>query len=58
MGSDSTLVAPVEVGDGAFIGASSCITQNVPADALAVSRTRQIVKEGWAAARRARQQKP
>ncbi len=58
VGSDSTLVAPVEVGDGAFIGASSCITQNVPADALAVSRTRQIVKEGWAAARRARQQKP
>jgi bifunctional UDP-N-acetylglucosamine pyrophosphorylase/glucosamine-1-phosphate N-acetyltransferase len=58
VGSDSTLVAPVEVGDGAYIGAGSCITKNVPADALAVGRARQVVKEGWAAARRARQQKP
>jgi bifunctional UDP-N-acetylglucosamine pyrophosphorylase/glucosamine-1-phosphate N-acetyltransferase len=53
VGSDSTLVAPVVVGDGAFIGAGSCITKEVPADALAVARSRQIVKEGWAAARRA-----
>jgi bifunctional UDP-N-acetylglucosamine pyrophosphorylase/glucosamine-1-phosphate N-acetyltransferase len=58
VGSDSTLVAPVEVGDGAYIGAGSCITKNVPAGALAVGRARQVVKEGWAAARRARQQKP
>jgi bifunctional UDP-N-acetylglucosamine pyrophosphorylase/glucosamine-1-phosphate N-acetyltransferase len=52
IGSDSTLVAPVEVGDGAYIGAGSCITKDVPAGALAVGRAHQIVKEGWAAARR------
>jgi bifunctional UDP-N-acetylglucosamine pyrophosphorylase/glucosamine-1-phosphate N-acetyltransferase len=57
VGSDSTLVAPVTVGDGAYIGAGSCITRDVPADALAVSRARQFVKEGWAAARRALRQK-
>ena len=57
IGSDSTLVAPVEVGDGAYVGAGSCITKDVPADSLAVSRARQIVKEGWAAARRALRQK-
>ena len=59
VGSDSTLVAPVTVGDGAYIGAGSCITKDVPADALAVSRTKQTNIEGWAAARRAkRQSKP
>jgi bifunctional UDP-N-acetylglucosamine pyrophosphorylase/glucosamine-1-phosphate N-acetyltransferase len=57
IGSDSTLVAPVEVGDGAYVGAGSCITKNVPAGSLAVSRSRQIVKEGWAASRRAARQK-
>ena len=55
IGSDSTLVAPVTVEDGAYIGAASCITKDVPADALAVGRARQITKEGWAAARRALQ---
>jgi bifunctional UDP-N-acetylglucosamine pyrophosphorylase/glucosamine-1-phosphate N-acetyltransferase len=54
VGSDSTLVAPVEIGEGAYIGAGSCITKDVPAGALAVSRSRQITKEGWAAARRAK----
>ena len=54
VGSDSALVAPVTVGDGAYIGASSCITRDVPADALAVGRARQVTKEGWAAARRAK----
>ena len=54
VGSDTTLVAPISVGDGAFIGAGSCITKDVPADALAVARGRQITIEGWAAARRAR----
>ena len=53
VGSDSTLVAPVSVGDGAYIGAGSCITKDVPADALAVGRSHQIVKEKWAAERRA-----
>ena len=57
IGSDSTLVAPVSIGDGAYVGAGSCITKNVPADSLAVSRARLIVKAGWAAARRVLQQK-
>jgi bifunctional UDP-N-acetylglucosamine pyrophosphorylase / glucosamine-1-phosphate N-acetyltransferase len=48
VGSDSTLVAPVTLGDGAFIGAGSCITDSVPADALAIGRGRQIVKPDWA----------
>ena len=57
IGSDSTLVAPVTVGDGAYVGAGSCITRDVSADSLAVGRARQVVKEGWAAARRAMLQK-
>jgi bifunctional UDP-N-acetylglucosamine pyrophosphorylase/glucosamine-1-phosphate N-acetyltransferase len=57
VGSDSTLVAPVTLGDGAYVGAGSCITKDVPADSLAVARTHQVVKEGWAAARRATRQK-
>jgi len=48
IGSDCTLVAPVRVGKGAYVGAASCITEDVPEDALAVGRGRQIVKEGWA----------
>ena len=56
VGSDTTLVAPITVGDGAYIGAGSCITKDVPADALAVGRGRQMTKQGWAAARRARRQ--
>ena len=55
VGSDSTLVAPVNVEDGAYIGASSCITKGVPAGALAVGRARQFTKEGWVAVRRAHQ---
>ena len=55
VGSDSTLVAPLTVGAGSYIGAGSCITEEVPADSLAVGRSRQVVKEGWAAERRARQ---
>jgi bifunctional UDP-N-acetylglucosamine pyrophosphorylase/glucosamine-1-phosphate N-acetyltransferase len=55
VGSDSTLVAPVTIEDGAYVGAGSCITKVVPADSLAVARSHQIVKEGWAVARRARQ---
>lgn len=58
VGSDSTLVAPVTVEDGAYIGAASCITKNVPAGALAVGRARQFTKEGWVAAKRAGQKKP
>lgn len=57
VGSDSTLVAPVSVGDGAFVGAGSCITKDVPAGSLAVARSHQVVKEGWADARKARREK-
>jgi bifunctional UDP-N-acetylglucosamine pyrophosphorylase/glucosamine-1-phosphate N-acetyltransferase len=53
IGSDSTLVAPIRIGDGAYVGAGSCITDPVPDGALAVGRSRQVTKEGWAAARRA-----
>lgn len=49
VGSNSALVAPVRIGDGAFIGSGSVITDPVPADALAVARGRQAVKDGWAA---------
>ena len=53
IGSDSTLVAPVRVGKGAYVGAASCITSDVPDDALAIGRAKQIVKEGWAREKRA-----
>jgi len=52
IGSDTTLVAPVRVAEGAYIGAASCITQDVPADALAVARGLQVNKPGWAKKRR------
>jgi bifunctional UDP-N-acetylglucosamine pyrophosphorylase/glucosamine-1-phosphate N-acetyltransferase len=52
IGSDSALVAPIRIGDGAYVGAGSTITENVPADALALARGRQVNKPGWAAARR------
>ena len=54
IGSDTTLVAPVQIGRGAYIGAASCITENVPEDSLAVARGRQINKENWAKERRAK----
>ena len=57
VGSNSTLVAPVTVGDGAYVGAGSCITKDVPAGSLAVGRAHQFVKEGWVAARHAGRQK-
>ena len=52
IGSDSTLVAPVRIGKGAYVGAGSCITDDVPDDSLAIGRGRQIVKEGWAREKR------
>jgi bifunctional UDP-N-acetylglucosamine pyrophosphorylase / glucosamine-1-phosphate N-acetyltransferase len=51
IGSNSTLVAPVTVGEGAYVGAGSAVTEDVPAGALALGRARQVVKPGWAAAR-------
>jgi len=55
IGSDATLVAPVRIGRGAYVAAGSCITDDVPADSLALGRGRQVVKEGWVAARRQEQ---
>ena len=57
VGSDSQLVAPVRIGRGAYVGAGSTITKDVPADALAVSRTPQQNRLEWASARRARRSK-
>jgi len=57
IGSDSTLVAPVTIGRGAYVAAASCITDDVPADALALGRARQSVKEGWARTKREAQKK-
>jgi bifunctional UDP-N-acetylglucosamine pyrophosphorylase / glucosamine-1-phosphate N-acetyltransferase len=52
VGSDSTLVAPIKIGHGAYVAAASCITEDVPADALAFGRARQSIKEGWARQKR------
>jgi bifunctional UDP-N-acetylglucosamine pyrophosphorylase/glucosamine-1-phosphate N-acetyltransferase len=49
IGSDSQLVAPVRIGRGAYVGAGSTITKDVPPESLALSRTPQRVVEGWAA---------
>jgi bifunctional UDP-N-acetylglucosamine pyrophosphorylase/glucosamine-1-phosphate N-acetyltransferase len=57
VGSDSTLVAPVKLGKGAYVGAASCITDDVPEDALGLGRMRQVVIEGWAAQKRAARKK-
>jgi bifunctional UDP-N-acetylglucosamine pyrophosphorylase / glucosamine-1-phosphate N-acetyltransferase len=48
IGSGSMLVAPVRIGARAYVAAGSTITEDVPADALALGRARQVVKEGWA----------
>lgn len=57
IGSDTQLVAPVRVGKGAYVGAGSTITKDVPPDALALSRTPQRVVEGWAHKKRDQQKK-
>jgi bifunctional UDP-N-acetylglucosamine pyrophosphorylase/glucosamine-1-phosphate N-acetyltransferase len=54
VGSDSTLVAPLTLGNGCYIAAGSCITEDVPEDALALGRARQTIKEGWSVGRRNR----
>lgn len=53
VGSDSTLIAPISIGDGAYIAAGSSITQDVPEGALALGRSRQVTKERWAATKSA-----
>jgi bifunctional UDP-N-acetylglucosamine pyrophosphorylase/glucosamine-1-phosphate N-acetyltransferase len=52
IGSDTALVAPVRVGDGAYVGAGSVITKDVPPDSLGVARGHQVNKLGWATKRR------
>jgi len=54
IGSNSSLVAPVTIGDGAIIGAGSVVTRDVPAASLAVARGRQSIYEGWASSFRTR----
>jgi acyl-[acyl carrier protein]--UDP-N-acetylglucosamine O-acyltransferase len=51
IGSDVQLVAPVRVGKGAYVAAGSCIVQDVPPNALAIARSRQVIKLGWVQAR-------
>jgi bifunctional UDP-N-acetylglucosamine pyrophosphorylase/glucosamine-1-phosphate N-acetyltransferase len=58
VGSDSQLVAPVTLGKGAYIGAGSSITEDVPAGALAIARSRQTNKEGWVEAHAPKKDKP
>ena len=48
VGSNATLIAPITLEDGAYIGAGSTLSKNVPADSLAVARSRAIIKDGWA----------
>ena len=49
IGSDTMMVAPAQIGDGALVAAGSVITEPVPADALGLGRARQVNIEGWAA---------
>ena len=53
IGSDTMMVAPVNIGAGVIVGAGSTITEDVPDDALAIARARQSIVEGWAANKRA-----
>jgi bifunctional UDP-N-acetylglucosamine pyrophosphorylase/glucosamine-1-phosphate N-acetyltransferase len=52
VGSDSILIAPIRIGKGAYVAAATTVTEDVPPDSLALGRTRQIVKEGWAREKR------
>lgn len=52
VGCDTMLIAPVTIGAGAYTAAGSTVTDDVPADALAIARSRQTNKDGWAARRR------
>ena len=55
LGSDTQLIAPVTMGAGAIIAAGTTVTEDVPADALAIGRAPQVNRAGWAARRRALQ---
>jgi bifunctional UDP-N-acetylglucosamine pyrophosphorylase/glucosamine-1-phosphate N-acetyltransferase len=58
IGSNSTLVAPLNIEEGSYIGAGSVITKNVSADSLALGRAHQVEKEGWAKRRRVAARQP
>jgi bifunctional UDP-N-acetylglucosamine pyrophosphorylase / glucosamine-1-phosphate N-acetyltransferase len=53
IGSDSQLIAPVTIGQGAYVAAGSSITTDVPAGALGIARSKQVNKEGWVALKKA-----
>jgi bifunctional UDP-N-acetylglucosamine pyrophosphorylase/glucosamine-1-phosphate N-acetyltransferase len=53
LGSDTQLIAPVTIGEGSVVAAGTTVTQNVPADSLAIARVLQVNRVGWAAKRRA-----
>jgi len=57
VGSDSTLIAPITIGEGAYVAAGSTITTDVPAGALGISRAHQANKPGWVAERKAKAKK-
>jgi bifunctional UDP-N-acetylglucosamine pyrophosphorylase/glucosamine-1-phosphate N-acetyltransferase len=52
IGSDTQLVAPVTVGEGAYIAAGTTVTKDVPPKSLVLSRTPQVNKEGWVTKRK------
>ena len=52
VGSNSTLVAPVEVGVNAYVAAGSSVTEDVPPESLAIARGKQVNKEGWVKTRK------
>lgn len=56
LGSDTQLIAPVTIGEGAIIAAGATVTEDVPTDALAITRVPQVNRPGWAARRRALRQ--
>jgi bifunctional UDP-N-acetylglucosamine pyrophosphorylase/glucosamine-1-phosphate N-acetyltransferase len=56
IGSDSQLIAPVTIGKDAYVGAGSSIAKDVPAGALAIARSHQVLKPDWVAKRKAERQ--
>jgi bifunctional UDP-N-acetylglucosamine pyrophosphorylase/glucosamine-1-phosphate N-acetyltransferase len=58
VGSNSSLVAPITIGNGSYIAAGSTITEDVPEGALALGRARQVTKPGWVAAKKSAEKKP
>ena len=57
IGCNTNLVAPVNIGAGAYTAAGSTITHDIPSDALGIARARQVVKDGWAAVKRSEPKK-